>query len=59
MVDITCFVCLGSGEGMPLAKSPGKKGNMIIRFHILFPKYLDGSKRTKIRELLANEELQT
>jgi DnaJ homolog subfamily B member 4 len=47
------------GEGMPIAKTPGQKGDLIIRFHILFPKYLDGSKRTKLRELLANEELLT
>lgn len=47
------------GEGMPLAKKAGQKGDLIIRFHILFPKYLDGTKRAKIRELLANEDLQT
>ncbi len=46
-------------EGMPITKTPGKKGDLIVRFHILFPKYLDGSKRAKIRELLANEELLT
>lgn len=44
-------------EGMPIAKTPGSKGNLIVRFHILFPKYLDGNKRSKIRELLSNEEL--
>lgn len=49
------------GEGMPLAKKDGpkSKGDLIIRFHILFPKYLNGNKRVKIKELLANEELQT
>lgn len=47
------------GEGMPISKSPGSKGDLIVRFHILFPKYLNGTKRTKIREILANEELQT
>lgn len=47
------------GEGMPLAKKPGSKGDLIVRFHILFPKYLNGDKRTKIKELLANEDLQT
>ena len=47
------------GEGMPFAKQSDKsKGDLIIRFHILFPKYLNGTKRTKIKELLANEELQ-
>jgi len=46
------------GEGMPVSKGDKAKGDLIIRFHILFPKYLNGVKRTKIRELLANEELQ-
>lgn len=45
------------GEGMPLSKKPGQKGDLIVKFHILFPKYLNGVKRTKIRELLAGEEL--
>jgi DnaJ-class molecular chaperone len=44
---------------MPVTKEPGTKGNLIVRFHILFPKYLNNEKRLKIRELLANEELQT
>lgn len=43
---------------MPLLKKPGK-GDLIIRFHILFPKYLNMTKRNAIRELLAHEELQT
>lgn len=49
------------GEGMPLTKSSDSsktKGDLIIRFHILFPKYLNGAKRTKMKELLANEEMQ-
>jgi len=46
------------GEGMPISKKSGTKGDLIIRFHILFPKYLNGTKRTKIKEILANEELQ-
>jgi len=47
------------GEGMPLSKTPNKRGDLIIKFHILFPKYLNLSKKEKIREILANEELQT
>lgn len=47
------------GEGMPISKKSGEKGDLIVRFHILFPKYLNGEKRTKIKELLANEDLQT
>jgi DnaJ-class molecular chaperone len=46
-------------EGMPISKAPNTRGNLIIRFHILFPKYLNGQKRTKIREILAGEDLLT
>ena len=46
------------GEGMPISKHPGTKGDLIIRFHILFPKHLNGDKKLKVRELLANEPLQ-
>ncbi len=52
------FIFVGAGEGMPISKSDSK-GDLVIRFHILFPKYLNGVKRTKLRELLANEPLQT
>jgi len=45
------------GEGMPLSKKAGQKGDLVVRFHILFPKYLNGNKRTKIKELLSGEEL--
>ena len=44
---------------MPISKKPTTRGDLIIRFHILFPKYLSGTKRMKIKELLANEDLQT
>lgn len=43
---------------MPISKHPGTKGDLIIRFHILFPKHLNGDKKLKVRELLANEPLQ-
>eukprot|EP01034_Spumella_vulgaris_P031217 gene31217-38574_t len=46
------------GEGMPLAKKVGK-GDLIVKFHILFPKYLNMTKRNKLKELLANEDLQS
>ena len=44
---------------MPLSKRPTERGDLIIKFHILFPKYLNGTKRMKIKELLGNEDLQT
>lgn len=42
------------GEGMPISKQPGSKGDLILKFHILFPKYLNGQKRIKIKELLGS-----
>ena len=44
-------------EGMPSSKRPGEKGNLIIQFQVLFPKYLSNAKKIELRELLANEEL--
>jgi DnaJ-class molecular chaperone len=44
---------------MPISKKIGTNGDLIIKFHILFPKYLNGVKRTKMKELLSNEELQS
>jgi len=41
---------------MPISKAPGTRGRLVIRFHILFPKYLNGAKRTKLRELLSMPE---
>ena len=54
-----CVRLVRAGEGMPITKKEGAKGDLVVRFHILFPKYLNGDKRNQIRELLANEELQT
>jgi DnaJ-class molecular chaperone len=41
---------------MPLSKKQGMRGDLVIKFHILFPKYLNGEKKVKLRELLGNEE---
>ena len=41
---------------MPISKKPGVNGDLIIKFHLLFPKYLNGTKKIKLRELLGNEE---
>jgi len=57
--DFHRFLQRNAGEGMPVTKKEGTKGDLIVRFHILFPKYLNGDKRNQIKELLANEELQT
>ncbi|PKA66914.1 DnaJ protein like ANJ1 [Apostasia shenzhenica] len=40
-------------EGMPIAKEPSKKGNLRIRFQIMFPSRLTPDQKAGIRELLA------
>lgn len=39
-------------EGMPVSKTPGTKGNLIVRFTIVFPDYIPEDKRTALRNLL-------
>jgi DnaJ-class molecular chaperone len=41
---------------MPLSKSAGKRGDLVIRFEIIFPRYITEQKKAKIRNLLANPE---
>ena len=40
------------GEGMPLSKTPSEKGNLIIRFHIVFPKYLVEEQKVQIKKTI-------
>ena len=44
-----------SGEGMPISKSPGENGDLIIKFDIIFPKHLSLNKRQKLKEILSSE----
>lgn len=44
------------GEGMPLSKRPTQRGDMLIRFHIAFPRYLTDEKKARLRELLVIED---
>lgn len=43
-------VKLVPGEGMPLSKSPGKKGDLFIKFDVEFPRSLSAEQKAKIRE---------
>jgi len=38
------------GEGMPVTKEPGTKGDLIIRFNVAFPTSLSDEKKRLIRE---------
>merc|ERR1719198_1360572 len=40
------------GEGMPLSKRPGTRGDLIIRFHIVFPEYLPQNVKDNLKPLL-------
>ena len=51
------------GEGMPVFQKEisvrdltTKKGDLYIKFHIIFPEYIDPSKKQEITKLLDNEE---
>lgn len=39
-------------EGMPIAKEPGKKGNLRIKFDVKFPTRLSSEQRTSIKSIL-------
>lgn len=43
-----------SGGGMPISKRPGEKGDLVVRFAIQFPAYLNSEKKRKLRDLLAS-----
>jgi len=40
------------GEGMPISKSAGSKGDLVLRFDITFPDYLSESKKKQLAEIL-------
>ncbi|XP_073278926.1 uncharacterized protein [Primulina huaijiensis] len=41
------------GEGMPIPKEPGKKGNLRIKFNIKFPSRLTSEQKTGIKRLFS------
>lgn len=41
------------GEGMPISKSPGSKGDLTLKFSIAFPSYLSEEKKRELRALLS------
>nr|UYX46109.1 HSP40 [Eimeria stiedai] len=42
------------GEGMPISKKPGEKGDLILEFDISFPRRLTDEQKAKLREILGN-----
>ncbi|KAJ6850121.1 dnaJ-like protein subfamily B member 1-like [Iris pallida] len=43
-----------SKEGMPIAREPGNKGNLRIKFDVKFPSRLSGEQRGAIRRILGS-----
>lgn len=40
-----------AGEGMPLSKEPGKKGDLVVEFEVTFPR-LDDAQKAELKKLL-------
>jgi len=40
------------GEGMPISKHPGKKGDLIVTFDVIFPQKLNEQQKNQIRQFL-------
>lgn len=40
------------GEGMPIAKSPGERGNLIVNFNVNFPSKLTDQQKQQIQNIL-------
>lgn len=40
------------GEGMPIASKPGQRGDLIIKFDIVFPRHLTSLQKTAISKIL-------
>jgi len=41
-----------AGEGMPINKSPGTRGNLRIKFEVLFPSQLNATQKQALRDVL-------
>jgi DnaJ family protein B protein 4 len=39
-------------EGMPISKQPGKKGDLIVTFDVIFPQRLSEQQKDRIRQIL-------
>ena len=41
-----------SGEGMPVSKAPGRKGDLRVKFDVQFPATLSKEKKAELRRVL-------
>ncbi|CCC10003.1 hypothetical protein SMACR_02583 [Sordaria macrospora] len=40
------------GQGMPISKQPGQRGNFIVKYNVKFPTTLTADQKQKLREIL-------
>jgi DnaJ-class molecular chaperone len=40
------------GEGMPISKQPGKKGNLVVSIEAAFPKGLTAAQKAALKQAL-------
>nr|XP_014273570.1 dnaJ homolog subfamily B member 13-like isoform X2 [Halyomorpha halys] len=52
------FLKVVHGEGMPYVEDPNKKGDLIIKFEVSMPSYIEDSKRKKLIQALLTDEDQ-
>ena len=46
------YVKVIRGEGMPVSKYPGQKGDMKIKFDIKFPRIVTDEKKNQLKQIL-------
>lgn len=40
------------GEGMPISKAPGTKGDLVVKFDVVFPRQLSDMQKQQLRQIL-------
>nr|ACU18535.1 unknown [Glycine max] len=48
------YVLVVPNEGMPISKEPGKKGNLRIKFDVMFPSRLTSQQKYELKRILSN-----
>lgn len=49
------FELVVPNEGMPISKEPGKKGNLRIKFDVMFPSRLSTQQKSGLRRILLSD----
>ncbi|ESW25854.1 hypothetical protein PHAVU_003G070800 [Phaseolus vulgaris] len=50
------FVLVVPNEGMPISKELGKKGNLRIKFDVMFPSWLTTQQKYELKRILSNTD---